>query len=108
MVIAIDKPAGSGGPVQACPNVPIPRPCDGLGMSAPAEIESFADDMAGLQREWPQLPPADRITRLQTMVDARASAAGFPSPAVKAPWGLGERNGELRFPYWEVAINAAL
>jgi len=77
-------------------------------MSAPAEIESFADDMAGLQREWPHLPPTDRMARLQTMVDARASAAGFPPPVVKAPWGLGERSGELRFPYWEVAINAAL
>jgi len=77
-------------------------------MSAPTEIESFADDMAGLQRQWPELSPADRMARLQTMVDARSGAAGFPPPAVKAPWGLGERSGELRFTYWEVAINAAL
>lgn len=77
-------------------------------MSAPTEIESFADDMAGLQRQWPQLPPADRMARLQTIVDARASAAGFPPPDVTAPWGLGERSGELRFRNWEVAINAAL
>src|SRR6266850_69317 len=108
MVIAIDTPAGAGGAVQSCPKVPTPRPCHGLGMSAPAAIESFADDIAGLQREWPQLPPADRIARLQTIVDTRAGAAGFPPPYVTAPSGLGQRNGELRFRYWEVAINAIL
>jgi hypothetical protein len=77
-------------------------------MSAPAEIESFADDMVGLQREWPQLPPTDRIARLQTIVDARARAVGFPPPDVTAPWGLGAVSGQLNFRDWEVAINAAL
>jgi hypothetical protein len=42
------------------------------------------------------------------MVNARASGAGFPPPHVTAPTDLGGRNGELRFPYWQVAINAAL
>ncbi len=108
MTIAVTNPGGSGGPAQPCPKATPGRPCQGIGMSAPAEIESFADDMAGLQREWPQLPPAERIARLQTMVDARASAAGFPAPEVTTPWELGERSGELRFRDWEVAINAAL
>jgi len=108
MPTAIDRPAGAGGPVQPCPNDPPPRPCQGLGMSAPAEIESFADDMANLQREWPLLLPADRIARLQAIVDARANAAGFLPPAIKAPSGLGNRSGELRFMYWQVAINPAL
>lgn len=107
MLIAIDSPAGAGGPVQPCLNDPPPRPCQGLGMSAPAEIESFADDMANLQREWPQLLHADRVARLQAIVDARAGAAGFPPPDI-TPRGLGTRSGELRFRYWQVAINQAL
>jgi hypothetical protein len=77
-------------------------------MSAPAEIESFADEMANLQREWPQLSPADRIIRLQELVDTRAGAAGFPPPDVTAPSGLGASSGQLRFRDWEVAINDAL
>jgi len=77
-------------------------------MSSQAQVELFADDMVDLQREWPQLPPADRIQRLQTIVDTRASAVGFPPPDVTAPWGLGATSGQLNFRDWEVAINPGL
>jgi hypothetical protein len=77
-------------------------------MSAPAEVDAFADDMARLQEEWPSLKGADRLARLQAMVDARAASAGFPAPDVTAPKGLGRQNGELNFKEWEIAINPSL
>jgi len=77
-------------------------------MSAPAEIDAFADDMAKLQQEWPHLKGADRLARLQGMVDSRAASAGFPAPAVTAPKVFGSHNGELRFNDWEIAINPSL
>src|SRR5689334_23017919 len=103
MTIAVTYPGGSGGPVQPCPKSAPPRPCQGIGMSAPPEIDAFADDMAKLQQEWPYLKGADRLGRLQAMVDARAASAGFPAPAVIAPTGLGNYNGVLRFSRWEIA-----
>jgi len=76
-------------------------------MSAPAEVDAFADEMAKLQQEWPSLKAADRLDRLQAMVDARAASAGFPAPAIIAPKGLAH-NGELRFKQWQIAINPSL
>jgi len=83
-------------------------PCQGIGMSSSAEVDAFADDMAKLQDEWPSLKGADRLARLQTMVDARAASAGFPAPGIIAPEGLGGRYGELRFNQWRIAINRSL
>ena len=83
-------------------------PCQGIGMSSPAEIDAFADDMAKLQQDWPSLSGRDRRDRLQAMVDARAVSAGFPAPDVTAPKGLGRQNGELNFKEWEIAINPSL
>jgi hypothetical protein len=77
-------------------------------MSAPAEVDAFADDMAKLQQEWPSLKGPERLARLQGMVDARAASAGFPAPAVIAPKGLGSYAGVLRFTRWEIAINPSL
>jgi hypothetical protein len=77
-------------------------------MSAPGEVDAFADDMAKLQQEWPSLSGADRLVRLQAMVNARAAGAGFPAPAVTAPTGLGSYNGVLRFTRWEIALNPSL
>jgi len=77
-------------------------------MSAPAEIDAFADDMAKLQQEWPHLKGPERLARLQGMVDARAASAGFPPPVVISPKGLGGYSGVLRFTSWEIAINPSL
>jgi hypothetical protein len=77
-------------------------------MSAPAEIDAFADDMEKLQQDWPSLNGAARLQRLQAMVNARAAGAGFPAPAVTAPTGLGSYNGVLRFTRWEIALNPSL
>jgi hypothetical protein len=77
-------------------------------MSAPAEVNAFADDMTTLQQEWPYLKGTDRLARLQAMVDARAASACFPAPGVIAPEGLGSHNGELRFNQWRIAINRSL
>jgi len=77
-------------------------------MSAPAEVDAFANDMAKLQEDWPSLKGPERLARLQGMVNARASSAGFPPPAVVAPAGLGNYNGVLRFSRWEIAINPSL
>jgi hypothetical protein len=76
-------------------------------MSAPAEVDAFADDMAKLQEDWPSLSGGARLDRLQAMVDARAASAGFPAPAVIAPKGL-RHTGELRFKPWQIAINPSL
>jgi len=76
-------------------------------MSAPAEVDAFADDMAKLQEDWPSLSGGARLDRLQAMVDARAASAGFPAPAVVAPEGL-RYSGMLRFTRWEIAINHSL
>src|SRR6185369_50923 len=108
MTIAIRNPGGAGGSAQPCPKSAPPMPCQGIGMSSPAEIDAFADDMAKLQEEWPSLKGPERLARLQGMVDARASSAGFPPPAVVAPAGLGNYNGVLRFSRWEIAINPSL
>jgi len=108
MTIAVTYPGGAGGPAQPCPASPPPKPCQGIGMSAPTEVDAFADDMAKLQEEWPSLKAADRLGRLQAMVDARAASAGFPAPDVTAPKGLGRQNGELRFKEWAIAINPFL
>jgi hypothetical protein len=77
-------------------------------MSAPTEVDAFADDMAKLQEEWPSLGRRARIDRLQAMVDARAASAGFPAPAVTSPQGLGGYSGVLRFTRWEIEINPSL
>jgi hypothetical protein len=76
-------------------------------MSAPAEVDAFADDMAKLQEDWPSLSGRARLDRLQAMVDARAASAGVPAPAVVAPTGL-PYSGLLQFKRWEIAINSAL
>jgi len=77
-------------------------------MSAPAEVDAFADDMAKLQQEWPSLKAADRLDRLQAIVDARAASAGFPAPDVIVPNELGGYSGVLQFRDWEIAINPSL
>jgi len=108
MTIAVTRPGGAGGPAQPCSKSPAPHPCQGIGMSAPAEVDAFANDMAKLQEEWPSLSATARLDRLQSMVDARAASAGFPPPDVIAPTGLGNYNGVLRFTVWEIAINPFL
>lgn len=77
-------------------------------MSADVQIKSFSKSMAALQKEWPKLKPNERLARLQAMVDTQAISNGFPAPQVVTPQGLGQRNGELRFKDWEVAINPSL
>jgi len=108
MTIAVTYPGGAGGPAQPCPKSPAPHPCQGLGMSAPGEVDAFADDMAKLQEEWPSLKAPERLDRLQGMVDARAASAGFPAPDVTAPTGLAGYSGVLHFRDWEIGINPAL
>src|SRR5262249_4346713 len=112
MTTAVMRPGGAGGAVQPCPKSAAggpsaPGPCQGLGMSAPAEVDAFADDMAKLQQDWPSLSGRARLDRLQAMVDARAASAGFPAPAVIAPPGL-RYSGILRFTRWEIGINPSL
>lgn len=113
MTTAVMRPGGAGGAVQPCPKSAAggpsaPGPCQGLGMSAPAEVDAFADDMAKLQQDWPSLSGRARLDRLQAMVDARAASAGFPAPDVTTPEELGRQNGELNFKEWEIAINPSL
>src|ERR1041385_4009541 len=103
MSIAVTYPGGSGGPAQPCAKPAAPKPGQGIGMSAPTEVDAFADDMARLQEEWPLLTGADRLLRLQAMVDARAASAGFPAPDVTAPKGLGRQNGTLNLQGGEIA-----
>ena len=107
MTIAVIQPGGAGGPVQPCPKAPAPHPCQGIGMSAPAEVDAFANEMAKLQQDWPFLKATDRLARLQAMVDTRAAKAGFPPPSVIAPKGL-PYSGLLQFKRWEIAINSSL
>lgn len=103
----IENPLGAAGAVQPCVQVPS-APCQGQGMSAPSQIDSFSQGMALLQKQWPKLTANARVAQLQALVDAQAASNGFPAPMVVTPTGLEHRNGELRFTDWSIAINPAL
>lgn len=103
----IENPLGAAGAVQPCVQVPS-APCQGQGMSAQSQIDSFSQGMARLQKQWPKLTANARVAQLQALVDAQAASNGFPAPMVATPTGLGHRNGELRFTDWSIAINPAL
>lgn len=102
----IENPLGAAGAVQPCVQVPS-APCQGQGMSAPSQIDSFSQGMALLQKQWPKLTANARVAQLQALVDAQAASNGFPAPMVVTPTGLEHRNGELRFTDWSIAINPA-
>jgi len=76
----------------------------GMGLSSQAAIDGFAADMAALQQDWPQLAGADRLARMQGVVDQLAAAHGFAAPDVTSPRGMGNDSGLFDFSVWEVQV----
>jgi uncharacterized Zn-binding protein involved in type VI secretion len=84
-------------------------PCAGKGLATPANEKEFAKDMKTLQKDWPNLTPAQREARMETITNRQLGKSGLPPVKVRDNPSLSpQTNGQMNFQDWSLDMNPAL
>jgi hypothetical protein len=87
---------------------PYTGPCKDQGMADQQQIDDFAKKSKAMQKDWPQLSPADRAQRMKDLIDAQAAKNGFPPPELKTVPLPPRKEGRFIPGDWKIEINRAL